>query len=1223
MLLNLITLSVIIRRHVQSERFINFQPSQLIRMMKRLIYFVSGLLILLNGCEKKVEFNPQTAGKMILHRNLGLAYLEENKLPEAAKEFRTLIEIAPEEPLGYADLGLTYLRMMNKLGMAEKWLQEALILEPDHPGARLLLAKVYELTQREDQAISTLEFTIEKHTFHVRTLYQLAQYYINSQDPGTQQKAEDYLARVVNSLPANVVARLQLAELLLRNGKPDQALQHMETIYQILPELPEGSLEIFRKSLELMRDANPEQAFPPTRMFHNLLKSTSFYQAAITELKGISGAITGEPILRFSHTVSLHIQARTGIPDALNFTEVTSSSGLDIISSGNAVELSDDYPQIVLAHGDYDSDGDQDVFVSRYEPGKQASRQFLFLNDNGVFSDIATDAGISHTGRDLSAIFADYDNDGYLDLFVTNTLANRLYHNTGERAFRDVTASTGIRTDSKGREALFADLDLEGDLDLFIATSSQNRLYRNNSDGTFTEIGEEVGIGAVEVISNSRDVVFGDFDDDGDIDLFVVNQGGSNQYFDNLRQGYFRDITEQAGLATDNGTGAVAVGDYNNDGYLDLFLTSLSSGQHSLLRNQGDGTFERDDRSDSLFESIKEISGLDALFFDADNDGFLDLLVAGKSKDRTHKSRGLWLFYNNGEGKYLDASILLPELPEAGSQVEVTDYDNDGDIDIFLIGTQGTVHLLRNDGGNVNNYIVVRLAGLRSGSSKNNYFGIGAKVEVKAGTLYQMRLMKDPIAHFGLGNLENADVVRIVWSNGVPQNRFNPERNQTIVENQILKGSCPWLYAWNGEEYDFVTDVLWASALGMPLGIMGGEVSYAFPNSTDEYFKIPGEKLHLKNERYSLQLTSELWETSFVDQIKLMVVDHPGDVDIFINERFTPPPFPTFRIYTVAHKILPVSARDSQGNNLLQKIAYRDGEYISNLNPTRYQGIMEPHDLILDLGDLTQVDSVFLFLQGWVYPTDASINVNIAQSSIVNLMPPVLQVIDKQGSWRTVIENLGFPKGKNKTVVVDLSNKFLIEDYRIRIHTNMQIYWDYIFYATNVAGGTLRNFKLEPMLADLHYRGFSKVTRETPYSPHIPDYQIVTTAPKWRDLTGMYTKYGNVLPLLLESDSKYVIMNAGDEITVEFEAKQISDLPSGWRRDFILYNDGWLKDGDLNTAQGQTVKPLPFHGMDSYPYGPDELYPDEEEYLSYLQTYNTRKITTKAFKRFLFNFQDN
>ncbi|UCH61991.1 MAG: VCBS repeat-containing protein [Fidelibacterota bacterium] len=1183
--------------------------------MRRIIFLIWGLLVLMGGCEKKVEVDPQAARQMITHRNLGLAYLEENKLKEAAAEFQILVGIAPQEPLGYANLGLSYF-VMGEYEQAEKWLQEALNLEPDHPDIVLLLAKVYEVTYREDQAIHILENALEKNPDHMRTLYQLAQYYFNKQDPKIRKKAEDCLTQVVNILPANVAARLQLVELLVQHGKPEQGLQHMETIRQTLPELPDGSLETFQRSLELMRGADMEQAFTPIRIFHNLLKPTSFYQAAITELKGMSGPITGRPIHRFSHDMSLKIRERAGIPDALNFTEVTIASGLEIIPTDDVADWSYDYPQIILAIGDYESDGDQDFFISQWRPGEQTSRQYLFVNDNGTFSDIADHAGISHTGRDLFALFADYDNDGYLDLLVTNTRANRLYHNTGEGTFRDVTADAGIQTTSKGRAAVFADMDLEGDLDLFIANSYQNQLYRNNSDGKFTEIAEEVGISDEDAIS--RDAGFGDFDDDGDIDLIVVNQDASNRYYDNLRQSYFRDITKNTGLATDGGSGAVAVGDYNNDGYLDLFVTDLTGGQHSLFRNLGDGTFERDARSDNAFESIKEITGLDAAFFDADNDGFLDLLVAGTSANATQESAGLWLFYNNGEDIYLDASSLLPGLMEAGSQVGVVDYDNDGDLDIFLVGFYN-VHLLRNDGGNVNNYLVVRLAGLRTGSSKNNYFGIGAKLEVKAGTLYQMRVMSDPIAHFGLGNREGADVVRVVWSNGVPQNRFNPERNQTIVENQVLKGSCPWLFTWNGGEYEFVTDVLWASALGMPLGIIGEEITYAFANSTDEYFKIPGEKLQPKNRKYSLQFTNELWETPYVDHMKLLVVDHPDSVNILIDEKFTSPPFPPLHIYAVSDKQLPVSALDCRGNDVLKEISHQDGKYVSNLIPTRYQGIMESHDLTLDLGNLSQTDSVFLFLHCWVFPTDASINLNLAQSGAINSVPPFVQVIDEQGNWKTVIENMGSPKGKNKTLVVDLSDKFLTEDYRIRIRTNMQIYWDYIFYTTRGIHNLFRKVILEPVAADLHYRGFSEVTRETPYSPHIPDYQTVTTAPKWRDLTGLYTRYGNVSSLLLEPDSKYVIMNAGDELTIEFDATRVPGLPSSWSRDYIFYNDGWLKDGDLNTAHGQTVEPLPFHSMTAYPYGPEESYPKDEEHQQFLKKYLTRKVTTESFRKLIRN----
>ncbi len=291
-----------------------------------------------------------------------------------------------------------------------------------------------------------------------------------------------------------------------------------------------------------------------------------------------------------------------------------------------------------------------------------------------------------------------------------------------------------------------------------------------------------------------------------------------------------------------------------------------------------------------------------------------------------------------------------------------------------------------------------------------------------------------------------------------------------------------------------------------------------------------------------------------------------------------------------------------------------------HLTPDIYQGITELHDLTLDFGDLDHADSIFLFLQGWLFPTDASINVNISQSSVTGLIFPQLQVINREGNWETVINNLGFPKGKNKTMIFDLTGKFIVADYRVRIRTNMEIYWDHIFMATDVTNNDLTVVNLQPALADLHYRGFSIVSRKDFGSPHMPDYYNINTGQKWRDLTGTYTRYGDVLPLLLESDNKYVIMNAGDEISLEFIASDLPDLPENWRRDFLFYNDGWLKDGDLNTAHGQTVEPLPFHGMSAYPYGPGDDYPTNSGYIEYMNMYNTRTVTTDAFKDEIRNY---
>jgi ASPIC and UnbV. len=476
-------------------------------------------------------------------------------------------------------------------------------------------------------------------------------------------------------------------------------------------------------------------------------------------------------------------------------------------------------------------------------------------------------------------------------------------------------------------------------------------------------------------------------------------------------------------------------------------------------------------------------------------------------------------------------------------------------------------------------------------------------------------VVTDPSVHFGLGNRSKADVIRITWTNGVPQNIFSPGTDQALIEAQTLKGSCPFLFTWDGNEFVFVKDVMWRSALGMPLGIMGGNTAYAFPDASDDYLKIPGDLLKPKNGLYSIQLTSELWETMFFDKVQLVSVDHPDSVDVFVPEQFSPPPFPGNMQYQVKEKHIPVSAKDSQGNDVLSFIAEKDDKYLSDFKPDKFQGVTEMHDLILDPGEVGKNKNLLLFLNGWIFPTDASINVAISQSEKLKVIRPFVQVVNEKGEWETVIENLGFPMGKDKTVIADLSGKFLSGDHRIRIRTNMEIYWDYIFFSDNISNAPVISTILNPVSANLHYRGFSHSYRKGGrYGPHWFDYSNVDKSRKWRDLSGNYTRYGDVLPLLTESDNKYVISNAGDETSIEFDSKVLPELKKGWKRDFLIHSVGWVKDGDINTALGSTVLPLPFHGMKSYPPDVNDIYPSDAEHQRYLKEYNTRVVTADDFR---------
>ena len=1174
-----------------------------------LILIVLGFFILFS-CKNTAKDSKQKSVELMTTQTLGLAYLEEFKLDEAEKEFLKFIKLAPKEKLGYANLGLAYLRM-GKYPEAEKQLFKAITIDPKDPDIRLLLATVYQMNDEREKAISELKEALKFAPDHIKILYDLSELYSAGSDEKSQKQRENFILQLVEKAPENLVPRLSLIEIYIRNGDTDKATEQLEIIHKQFPEFPKEAIDYYDKTHSLLKKPDKENAIVQFTIFHNYLKVTSPYQAGIMELKGPGGSLVGFPLITYDQQPSSQVSENKSLLDVIKFTDVTASSGLNIVPVFSEGEHPEFRNSTHVEAADYDGDGDIDLYVGSYDPVSSSYKHYLFNNDMGRFKDVSEAVGIRHSAKEYSATFADYDNDGFLDLYIVKEGGDVLYRNAGKGIFEDVTARAKIGSKRGGNSALFFDLDHDGDLDLFETRSNSNLLFRNNGDGTFLEQAEKMGLSGSS--ANSRKAAFGDFDDDGDIDLVVVNENGSNVLYSNQRQGVFKDVTEKSGLKSNGGSSSVAVGDYNNDGFLDLFITSLNGENSGLYRNLGDGSFELEKNTKDMFAAIKHVKAYDAKFFDFDNDGFLDLIIAGESEEKG--GRGLFLYHNDGNGKFTDVSNLLPEEPKSGRQIAIFDYNDDGDLDVVVAGLNGGVFLLRNDGGNTNHYVNMKLVGLRAGSAKNNHFGIGAKVEMRAGDLYQTTVVTDPNVHFGLGNRAKADVIRITWTNGVPQNIFFPGTDQALIEAQTLKGSCPFLYTWNGDEFVFAKDIIWRSALGMPLGIMGGTTKHSFPDASDDYIKIPGELLKPKDGEYSIQVTSELWETIYMDKVQLVAVDHPDSVDVFVPEQFSPPPFPGLHIFQVKKKHIPISAKDSEGNDVLSFIAEKDDKYLADFKPDKYQGVTEMHDLILDPGKSVQTGNLFLFLNGWIFPTDASINVAISQSDKLKILPPIIQVINKNGEWETVIDNLGFPMGKDKTVIADLSGKFLSGDHRIRIRTNMEIYWDQIFFSDCISNAPVISTVLNPASADLHYRGFSHSYRKGGrYGPHWFDYTDVDKNKKWRDLTGNYTRYGDVLPLLTESDNKYIISNAGDETSISFDAKGLPELKKGWKRDFLIHCVGWVKDGDINTASGGTVLPLPFHGMKSYPPSEKDSCPKDIELQKYLREYNTRIVTSDDFR---------
>ena len=1156
---------------------------------------------------------PAPVEELYSTRMLGASYLQRNQLPQAESTFKKLIQLAPDDPLGYANLGLTYLQL-GQYDEADKQLRRARELDPGNIDIGLMQAKLAMLQGKPADARAVLEKLQHDSVNNPRVLYAFAEMDAHLSDSASLIRREKALRNVLAVAPTNLAARLELIEIQVQRNEADSAVHQLEEIRRIPPEPPPEARIYLDSTLQLLRAQKSTAARGPLDRLTSVLETTKPYQASREEIRWAEGPVPGRPVLTFKPTdlISLRgIRTRATI-DSVQFTDVTDISGLLEAERRDNPNL-DAAPgagvPMALAVGDVDGDGNDDFLIAVWSPEQRKSVVHLFRVRGGFARDATANSGIVLPDGATFATFADYDNDGWLDLFaIGGDGRGHLFHNRGNGTFEDMTAKAGVGDVHGARQGVFVDLDHDGDLDLLLIGNGTRTVYRNNLDGTFTEATAAFGLAGT---SDARDVRFADFDGDGRIDLAIANANGSDALLHNGGAQRFSDGTVASGLTT-SASGAVAVGDYNNDGYIDLFFPAANGGDAALWLNNGNGTFRRDLRSASTLDAVRGLAAAAATFVDYDNDGWLDLLVVGTPANRK-SGAGVFLFRNDGSGKFIDRSGLIPAALRAqgGSAVAVTDADDDGDEDLLITTPAGATHLLRNDGGNHNLAVNVELKALRTGSGKNNDFGIGSRLELRAGDLYQTRTATGRVTHFGLGPHLKADVLRVEWPNGVPQTIYVPGSDQDVVESEMLKGSCALAYTWDGKRFRFVTDAMWRSALGMPLGLMGSNSAFAPAGASQEYVRIPGDALQPRDGRYVLQLTEELWETAYADQVQLLAVDHPDSVDVFVDERFVPPGPVSLRLYQVVRRReqLPRSAVDDRGDDVLDALRAVDDIYVSNLAPTRYQGVVAPHDLVLDLGDSAGKAGSYLFLRGWIYPTDASINVALSQQSAIKVASPSLEVRDASGRWRTAIADIGFPSGKNKTLIIDLAGKFPTADHHVRIRTNMQIYWDQAFVASDVKSSPVKVTTLAPTSADLHFRGFSRMYRKGGrYGPYWFAYDDVTTTSPWRTIDGAFTRFGDVLPLLRKPDDMYVIMGPGDEATIEFDASSASSIPNGWTRDFLLYTDGWIKDSDLNTAYGTSVGPLPFHAIKSYPGAAGDSYPTDSLHQAYLREYDTRVV---------------
>ena len=347
--------------------------------------------------------------------------------------------------------------------------------------------------------------------------------------------------------------------------------------------------------------------------------------------------------------------------------------------------------------------------------------------------------------------------------------------------------------------------------------------------------------------------------------------------------------------------------------------------------------------------------------------------------------------------------------------------------------------------------------------------------------------------------------------------------------------------------------------------------------------------------------------------MSLLVVDHPAGTEVFVDERFAVPP-PKLQVVATGPVERLRAARDDAGRDVSEVVRARDGRHLDFAGRGAYQGVTRDHFVELELpDDAPRQGPLWLVAQGWVHPTDSSVNVALSQGGHARPRGLSLHVADAAGRFREVRSGLGFPAGKDKTVLLDLSGLFPAEgSRRVRLATNLEIFWDRLGWAIGRPDVRPEPRRLPLASAELRYRGYSVTEQAGASTPERPRYRLAGTTPRWLDLQGYHTRFGEVRELLEQVDDRYVIMNAGDEMALRFP--EAAAPAAGLVRDFVLVGDGWNKDGDFNTTFSRTVLPLPTHATGRYTTPPARLE-DDPVFLKHRQDfeeYHTRYVSPEG-----------
>lgn len=1135
-----------------------------------LLLLLSTLTAACRRAEKLPDQSSQEYREAVRAFYVGLAALQAGEEGRAEEGLTRVTQLAPGEPAAWANLGLLAIKQ-REFDAAAQRLEKARGLAPENSRIILMQATLASSRGNLAEATSLLRRAGELDPRNLIAVYSLAQEVERQGGEANEAEAQRLMGKILEVQPDNLVVLLEVTRLAAKRGDTPALQTALSQIAALAASWPPEAKDQLTALQTAAAGADTRAAGARVAFLRNVLVRLPEYRANLAAVKLPTGEL-GEPFTRF-----LKLPSPSPLPappdDGLTFI----AEPLPELAGGKwpwagAVSLDgESAPLMITASG-------REVRV------KGATLNF----PGGPQATPPTPAGV---------LAFDFNYDFKTDLAFAGAGGLKLYRQEANGAFTDVSAKLPASiTGGAYWGAWAADIEMDGDLDIVLgAINGPPVILRNNGDGTFKEMQPFAGV------TNLRGFAWGDIDADGDPDATLLSADGKLHEFTNERGGSFHERPMPADLPA---VTAIGITDANGDSVLDL-IAVLANG--SILRISDDGkgsgwvTASLVNQPESPFP-VNNFSGR-LIIADLDNNGACDLIWS------VPQATAVWLGDPKGNFNPIDAITA--------QAISVADLTNDGRLDLVGVDRNEQAVRLTNRGTKDYHWQTVRpRAATATGDQRINTFGIGGEMEIRSGLLFQKQAISGPVVHFGLGENTEADVLRISWPNGSAQAEFDLRADQTVVADQRLKGSCPSLFAWDGKAMRFVKDCApWSPAIGLRINA----VQTAAISQTEEWQKIRGDQLAPRDGYYDLRITAELWECYYIDHYSLMVVDHPEGTDIFVDERTSNPP-PKLGLYTVATPHPVKGAWDDNGQEVTDIVRTLDGRYLDTFGRGQYQGVTRDHYIEVELGDdAPSSGALYLLAHGWMHPTDASINIALSQNSAPPPQSLSIEVPDAGGKWVVARSGLGFPAGKNKTMVFDLEGVFRPgAPRRLRLRTSMEIYWDALEWAAGRPDAEVKSMRLSPETAELRYRGFSVFTQANKSSPEQPDYDhLSTTAPKWRDLIGYYTRYGDIRELLEKVDDRIVIVNAGDEMAFRFAAQP--PPPAGWLRDYVIIGDGWIKDGDFNSVFSKTVLPLPTHDRTEYTSLPARLE-DDPAYRRHpgdWQEYHTRYVTPDRFQKAL------